>query len=129
MSQLLNESGPQAIKLALAGAATGGVYLFGAWDIILQALVAMVVIDYITGVMAAYVEKSLNSEVGMKGWACAVAVMACRTSRCCSSLAWSTMRLTFSACSASMASTCSFRSATCASSVARSCSSASTCSS
>lgn len=67
MSQLLSESGPQAIKLALAGAATGGVYLFGAWDIILQALVAMVVIDYITGVMAAYVEKSLNSEVGMKG--------------------------------------------------------------
>ena len=67
MSQLLSESGPQAIKLILAGAATGGVYLFGAWDLILKALIAMVVIDYITGVMAAYVEKSLSSEVGMKG--------------------------------------------------------------
>jgi len=67
MSQLLSESGLQAMKLLLAGAATGGVYLFGAWDIILKALIAMVVIDYITGVMAAYVEKSLNSEIGMKG--------------------------------------------------------------
>ena len=67
MSQLLSESGPQAMKLLLAGAATGGVYLFGAWDIILKALIAMVVIDYITGVMAAYVEKSLNSEIGYEG--------------------------------------------------------------
>ena len=67
MNQILSDRGPEALKLALAGAATGGVYLFGAWDIILQALVAMVVIDYITGVMAAYVEKSLNSEIGMKG--------------------------------------------------------------
>ena len=67
MNQILSDRGPEALKLALAGAATGGVYLFGAWDIILQALVAMVVIDYITGVMAAYVEKSLSSEVGMKG--------------------------------------------------------------
>ena len=67
MNQFLSEHGLQAMKLVLAGAATGGVYLFGAWDIILQALIAMVVIDYITGVMAAYVEKALSSEIGMKG--------------------------------------------------------------
>lgn len=67
MNQFLSEHGLQAMKLVLAGAATGGVYLFGAWDIILQALIAMVAIDYITGVMAAYVEKALSSEIGMKG--------------------------------------------------------------
>ena len=67
MNPILGERGPEALKLLLAGAATGGVYLFGAWDIILKALIAMVVIDYITGVMAAYVEKALSSEVGMKG--------------------------------------------------------------
>jgi toxin secretion/phage lysis holin len=67
VNQILSEHGLQTFKLLLAGAATGGVYLFGAWDIILQALIAMVVIDYLTGVMAAYVEKTLNSEIGMKG--------------------------------------------------------------
>jgi toxin secretion/phage lysis holin len=67
MNPILGERGPEAMKLLLAGAATGGVYLFGAWDIILKALIAMVVIDYMTGVMAAYVEKALSSEVGMRG--------------------------------------------------------------
>jgi toxin secretion/phage lysis holin len=44
-----------------------GTYLFGGWDAILQALVILVLIDYLTGVMAAYFEKTLNSEVGFKG--------------------------------------------------------------
>ncbi|MDM7913619.1 MAG: phage holin family protein, partial [Methanotrichaceae archaeon] len=43
------------------------IYLFGGWDAILSALVMLVIIDYITGVMAAYFEKRLNSEVGFKG--------------------------------------------------------------
>lgn len=63
----MGEHGQEALKLLLAGVGIGGIYLFGAWDIILQALIALVVIDYITGVMAAFVEKALSSEVGMKG--------------------------------------------------------------
>jgi toxin secretion/phage lysis holin len=62
-----NEHGSEILKLILAGAGTGGIYLFGAWDVILKALIALVVIDYITGVMAAFVEKTLNSEIGTKG--------------------------------------------------------------
>jgi len=67
MNLILSEHMPEALKLIMAVVGTGGIYLFGAWDIILQALIAMVVIDYLTGVMAAYVEKTLNSEIGMKG--------------------------------------------------------------
>lgn len=67
LGEHLGEHGQEALKLLLAGVGIGGIYLFGAWDIILQALIALVVIDYITGVMAAFVEKALSSEVGMKG--------------------------------------------------------------
>lgn len=64
---MIIEKLPELGRLGLAGAGTVGIYLFGGWDAVLQALIALVVIDYITGVMAAYVEKSLNSEIGMKG--------------------------------------------------------------
>jgi len=67
MNQILGEHGSEAFKLVLAGVGTGGIYMFGAWDVTLKALIALVVIDYLTGVMAAYVEKALSSEVGMKG--------------------------------------------------------------
>lgn len=39
----------------------------GGWDVLLQALVALMVIDYITGVINAILEKKLNSEIGFKG--------------------------------------------------------------
>ena len=61
MNAIFGERGPEAVKLLLAGLGTGGIYLFGAWDVILKALIALVVIDYMTGVMAAYVEKALSS--------------------------------------------------------------------
>lgn len=44
-----------------------GVYLFGGWDTILRALIALVVIDFISGVLAAFYEKKLNSEIGQRG--------------------------------------------------------------
>lgn len=48
---------------------TGGVFtaLLGGWDIMMQVLVLFVILDYITGVVAAYVEQNLNSEIGFKG--------------------------------------------------------------
>ena len=50
-------------------AAVGGWlgYFLGGCDGLLYALIAFVVIDYITGVMCAIPEKKLSSEVGFKG--------------------------------------------------------------
>ncbi len=42
-------------------------WLLGGWDGFLYALVVFVVIDYLTGLMAAVVEKKLSSEVGFRG--------------------------------------------------------------
>lgn len=39
----------------------------GGWDVILKALVALVILDYITGVLKAISTKTLSSEVGFKG--------------------------------------------------------------
>ena len=55
--------------IQLAFAAIGGWlgYFLGGCDGLLYALLALVVIDYITGVMCAIADKSLSSEVGFKG--------------------------------------------------------------
>ncbi|MGN0553401.1 MAG: holin family protein [Oscillospiraceae bacterium] len=42
-------------------------YLFGEFDGIMTALIALIVLDYITGIIAAAVEKKLSSEIGAKG--------------------------------------------------------------
>ena len=39
----------------------------GGWDVILKALVALVILDYITGVLKAIYTKKLSSAVGFKG--------------------------------------------------------------
>lgn len=55
--------------MQLVIAAIGGWfgYFLGGCDGLLYALVAFVVIDYITGVMCAIVNKKLSSEVGFRG--------------------------------------------------------------
>jgi len=42
-------------------------YFLGGFDGLIFALVAFVIIDYITGLMAAVIEKKLSSEIGFKG--------------------------------------------------------------
>ena len=42
-------------------------YLFGGWDIALIVLVAFMVLDYATGMMWAYIQKTLNSQIGFRG--------------------------------------------------------------
>lgn len=42
-------------------------YLFGGWSTLIQILVAFVVIDYVTGVLAAGVNKEISSRIGMIG--------------------------------------------------------------
>lgn len=42
-------------------------YLFGEFDGMMTALIALIMLDYITGIIAAAVEKKLSSEVGARG--------------------------------------------------------------
>ena len=41
--------------------------MLGGWDMALQVLVGVVVLDYITGVLVAISQKRLSSEIGYKG--------------------------------------------------------------
>lgn len=56
-------------QLSIVGGIVGGFFckLLGGWDTILSALVALVILDYITGVLKAIVTKTLSSTVGFKG--------------------------------------------------------------
>ncbi len=56
-------------KIQLIFTAIGGSlgYILGELDGFLYALIAFVVIDYITGLMAAIVERKLSSEIGFRG--------------------------------------------------------------
>lgn len=49
-------------------------YFLGGCDGLLFALLAFVVIDYITGVMCAIADKTLSSEVGFKGICCKILI-------------------------------------------------------
>lgn len=42
-------------------------WLFGAWDIPIIFLVIVMVLDYITGILKAKINKELSSEIGLKG--------------------------------------------------------------
>ena len=54
-------------KNILAGVCTVLSFLFGDMEGLMIALVALIILDYISGVIAAAVEKRLSSEVGAKG--------------------------------------------------------------
>ena len=55
------------IQVALAAIGGGLGWFFGEMDGFFYALIAFVVIDYLTGVMCAVSDKKLSSEVGFKG--------------------------------------------------------------
>lgn len=55
------------IKLITGSFATFFVYLLGGWDVALQSLLIVIVLDYITGIAKSYVSKKLNSNKGFKG--------------------------------------------------------------
>ena len=47
--------------------ATFFTYLFGGWDIALIVLITFMTLDYITGVVYAVINKTLNSNIGFQG--------------------------------------------------------------
>lgn len=55
------------VKTALAAVGGALVYLFGPCDALIMALVAVVALDYITGVMRAGLKRKLSSSVGFQG--------------------------------------------------------------
>ena len=61
MDKLLN------IKLCVATFGTIISTLLGGWDLALYVLVSFVVLDYVTGLIAAYHEQKLDSRIGFKG--------------------------------------------------------------
>ena len=46
---------------------TGLVFLLGGFDVALLCLIIAIVLDYISGIMKAYVNKELSSKIGFKG--------------------------------------------------------------
>lgn len=55
------------LKAALAAVLTAGTFLFGDWDGLMWALLGLIILDYITGVIVAIVQKKLSSDVGARG--------------------------------------------------------------
>lgn len=51
--------------IAVGGGAAS--YFFGGWSSLLSALIAFVIIDYVTGFFASAIEGKLNSEIGLIG--------------------------------------------------------------
>ena len=42
-------------------------WLFGTWDVALSVLISFMVMDYLTGIMKAFVNKEVSSSIGLKG--------------------------------------------------------------
>ena len=57
----------QFINTVLAAIATGAVYLLGGFDVALNCLLICIVLDYVSGIIKAYVKKELSSSIGLKG--------------------------------------------------------------
>ncbi len=55
------------IQVAIAAAGGWLGYFLGGWDGFLYALLAFVVIDYVTGIMCAVLDKKLSSDIGFRG--------------------------------------------------------------
>jgi toxin secretion/phage lysis holin len=59
------EKQPIALAISIIGSFTS--FLFGGWDSLIIILVCLVIIDYITGVIASALEGKLSSQVGFHG--------------------------------------------------------------
>jgi len=55
------------VKTVIATLGTIATYLWGGWDTVLSALVVLASIDYVSGVLAAWHRRELDSRVGARG--------------------------------------------------------------
>ena len=59
----------------IAGITTASVYLLGGFDVAIQCLLIAIVIDYVSGLIKAFVTKTLSSQIGLKGILKKVAIL------------------------------------------------------
>ena len=57
----------EIIKVFVAAIGTTLTWFFGAWDIALTVLVCFMILDYITGVLRAFINKEVSSNIGLIG--------------------------------------------------------------
>jgi len=62
-------SNETVIRSAAGALGAAAAYIWGPWDAVIAALLAVVALDYVTGVCCAAILKELNSAVGFKGLA------------------------------------------------------------
>lgn len=62
-----NEVMKEISSSIIAVVCTGCIYLLGGWDVSLICLIVAIAIDYISGVMKAFVKKELSSKIGLYG--------------------------------------------------------------
>ncbi|MGK0467168.1 MAG: toxin secretion/phage lysis holin [Clostridium sp.] len=63
----INMDKGNSIKTVIAVMGTCLTWLFGVWDTAIIVLIAFMVLDYITGLIKAYVNKEISSDIGLKG--------------------------------------------------------------
>ena len=63
----MSEKAVMWIKGAIAALGGAAAYLWGPWDALINALIALVALDYVTGFICAAANKRLSSEIGFKG--------------------------------------------------------------
>lgn len=54
-------------KIIIAALGTGITWLFGTWDTALIVLVSFMALDYLTGILRAWINKEVSSDIGLKG--------------------------------------------------------------
>lgn len=57
----------EGFKVTISFGCTILTYLFGEWNTALIVLIMFIIMDYISGLMAAYVNRELSSDTGMRG--------------------------------------------------------------
>ena len=58
----------RALQKSLLGGIAGAItYFLGGWDVLIQVLITLIALDYITGILAGYVQKELSSRTGYIG--------------------------------------------------------------
>ena len=55
------------IQIVFSGIATGLSFLFGGLDMALEVLLVVMILDYLTGILKAWVNGNLDSRIGKKG--------------------------------------------------------------
>ncbi|WP_322923184.1 phage holin family protein [Paenibacillus campi] len=63
----MGEPWPQIIKLVATAVGIAAGYLFGGWDVLINLLLLLVVVDWLSGWAAAWMRGELKSRIGFKG--------------------------------------------------------------